>query len=447
MHSRYWRSAITTLILPLLVCPFLLLLPTGQAYGDPVLDLELDDPAVIRWDISNIAPGDTGLQPINLYNTGNITGYVYIWIDDLVDDEGVNPEPETGDTGNPGELSHYISLDIINEGMTLRKLSGTGRLINIARPIMLDSFPASSNEALYIVTPPVGANETLELQWRWEFLPTAGNEAQGDTVSFSIYYMLGPQKSGGSGGGGGGLSPPEEEPDSPPSDVTSVSTDNETTPTILARKYSSDDGRCIISIRENTRVMTESDGELQYIVIDIPEEIPPVPEPFILITPVYRIIVHTEYSISEGTRLKQPVMLTIYYDTDKIPENVEVYIVSYNPDSGWGTLDSFGDPSGGRLTAWIDYLNLVAVVIIEEADIEVPVEPDIPVPEDIHPAPEVEYIGADVLDTGITTSDSLAPLRQASLGVAASGSVAMAILAFIQRRRRARTKGTSDKVS
>ncbi len=442
MHSRYWRSAINILILPLLVCPFLLWVPTGQAYGDPFLDLQLDDPAVIRWDISNIAPGDTGLQPINLYNAGNVTGYVYIWIDDLVDDEGLNPEPETGDTSNPGELSHYISLDIINEGMTLKKLSGAGRLTKIARPVMLDSFPASSDEALYIATPPVGANETLELQWRWEFLPTAGNDAQGDIVSFSVNYMLGPEQFDDSGGGGG-LSPPEE-PDLPASDETPVSTDNETSSTIPARKFASDDGRCVISIAEDTRVMTESDGELEYVVIDIPDEIPPLPGPFKLITPVYRIIVHTEFSILEGARLKQPVMLTIYYDADKIPENAEVSIISYNPDSGWGRLYCFGDPSGGRLTAWVNYLNMVAVVIIEETHIVVPVEPVIPAPEDITPAPEEEPIGAEVQYTEIT-SDSLEPLRHASLGIAVSGSVAMAVLAFIQRRRRARMKGTSDK--
>jgi hypothetical protein len=442
MHLRYWRSAINVLILPLLVCPFLLGLPTGQAYGDPFLDLQLDDPAVIRWDISNIAPGDTGLQPINLYNAGNVTGYVYIWIEDLVDDEGLNPEPETGDTSNPGELSHYISLDFINEGMTLRKLSGTGRLTGITRPVMLDSFPASSDEALYIVTPPVGANETLELQWRWEFLPTAGNEAQGDTVSFSVYYMLGPRCSSDSGGGGG-LAPPEEEPVSPPSDVTPVSTANETSCTIPARKFASDDGRCVVSIPENTCVMTESDGELQYVVIDIPDEVPPLLKPFKLITPVYRIIVHTEFSVLEGTRLKQPVMLTIYYDTDKIPENAQVYIVSYNPDSGWGRLYCFGDPSGGRLTAWVNYLNLVAVVIVEETHVEVPVETVVPAPEVITPAPEEEPIGAGVQYTEIT-SDNLEPLRHASLGIALSGSVAMLILAYIQRRRRARLKGTSD---
>lgn len=451
MCSKYWRLAINFILLLVLVVPFLLVLRTGQAYGAPVLDLQLDAPQVIRWDISNIAPGDTGVQFANLHNTGNITSYVYIWIDDLVDGEGENPESETGDTSEPGELSHYISLDIINEGMKFKRLSGTGQVINIILPIVLNTFPSNSYNALYIESPPIEPGETLELQWQWEFLPTAGNEAQGDTVSFSIYYVLGPYQSGGGsggggvGGGGGGVSPPEEEPDLPTSDETPVSTDDETIP---ARKYVSDDGRCIIDIPKGLHVITDSGEELEYVIIDIAGEIPPVPEPFILITPLYKILVHTEYSISEGTRLKLPVMLTIYYDTDKIPENSKVYIFSYNPDSGWVMLYSSGDPSCGFLTTWVNYLNLVAVSVIVEPTYEIPVEPDIPIPEDITPAPEaeVDHLAADVMDTEVMP-DNLAPLRQASLGVAVSGCIAMAVLAFIQRRRRMSVKGSSNKVS
>jgi hypothetical protein len=436
MRSRFLRLTVTILILPLVVCPFLLVLPSGQAYAAPVLDLELDDPGVIRWNIGNIMPGDSGMKSINLHNTGDITGYLYIWIADLVDDEGVNPEPETGDTGNPGELSHYISLDIINAGMTFRKLSGTGLLVNVVRPIMLDAFPANSNTSLYIVNPPIGAGQTLELQWQWQFLPAAGNEVQGDTVSFSVYYMLGPQQSSGYGGG----SLPKEEPDLPPPEVTPVDTTDNTNPEPApppARGCASDDGRCLITIPEGLRVITESGQELEYVVIDIPDEVPPLPEPFIFIAPVYRIIVHTEDGISEGTRLRQPVRLTIYFDTDKIPENAEVYIVSYHPDSGWVRLDYSGDPSRGQLSAWMDYLNMVAIVVGGEVAeiVEIPVEPD--TPEQVPPAPEVAPPDVTVLDSDTEAlSGGMMLLKHASLGVAVSGSVAMAVLAFIQRRRR-----------
>ena len=108
MYSKCFRLAITCLLLPVLVCPLLLLFPAEPAYAAPFLDLVLDAPAVVRWDISNIVPGDTGIEVTNLHNAGNVTGYVYIWITDLVDGEGVNPESETGDTADPGtEPLHF----------------------------------------------------------------------------------------------------------------------------------------------------------------------------------------------------------------------------------------------------------------------------------------------------------------------------------------------------
>ena len=240
----------------------------------------------------------------------------------------------------------------------------------------------------------------------------------------------------GGGGGGGGIPPDEEEPPEPPEEVTPVTTDKITPEpdlTLPAREYTSYDGRCIISIPQGLRVITESDKELEYVVIDNPGEIPPVPGPFTLITPVYRLLAGTADGTSEGMKLKQAVKLTIYYDTDKIPPGAEVYVIRYHEDSGWIRLDCRGDPSEGYLTAWVNYFNLVAVVVSVEEPVAIYIAPDIP--EDIAPAPEVPEIAADVLETE-APSDSSAPLKHASLGVAVSGTTAMAVLALIQRRRR-----------
>jgi hypothetical protein len=454
MFSRYRGLAINFILPPVLVCLFLLTWHTGQAYADPaVVDLQLDDPELIRWDIGNIMPGDSGMEPVNLHNAGIADGFLCIWIADLVDDEGENPESETGDTSNPGELSHYIYLDILNEGMTFRTFSETGELIDIDLPVSLNAFPTSIDKALYIIDPPIGADETLELQWQWTLLSSTGNEVQGDTVSFSIYYMLSDESVGddeGDDGGdeGGNIDEdffiPSVHPTPPPPAVTPVATANITPEPepdlpLPARNYASDDGRCIISITAGTHIITGSGEELEYIIIDMPDEIPPIPEPFTLITPVYEIVVHTADGVSQGTGLEPPVMLTIYYDADKIPENAVVYLFSYHPDSGWVRLAGSVDPSSGRLTAWVDYLNLAAIVVqVEEEEIvEIPIEPDIPEPAPPSPKVEPRDVIVKDLDTG-TPSDDMSPLRQASLGIAVAGCTIMATLALIQRRQRNR---------
>ena len=189
--KRYWRLALILLIVPVLVCPLYLLVQTGQAYGAPdTLDLQLDDPAIIRWDIIDIMPGDSGIEPINLHNAGDIPGYIYIWLSDIVDGEGLNPESETGNTVEPGELSSYIILDIINPGMNFGKLKGNGYMQYYDLPVVMASFPNSSNQALFIIATTINPGETLELQWQWQLPLSAGNVVQGDTLSFTFNYML-----------------------------------------------------------------------------------------------------------------------------------------------------------------------------------------------------------------------------------------------------------------
>ncbi len=440
MYLKYWQSAITFLVLLMVVGSFLVTWPTGKTYADPppFLDLEIDSPGTIRWVMSNIQPGDSGLEPVTLRNTGNATGYLCIWISDLVDDEGANPESETGDTSNPGELSSYLFLDIINDGMTFGRLMNNG-FVSTNLPVRLRYFPASINNALCITNTPIEVGQSLELQWQWTLSPKTRNDAQGDNVSFSIFYSLiselPPQIFGRPGGGGGDITEEPEEPEdteeitpepTPTPEIPSipepVESDDEipiTEPTIEARIFISEDGRCFIYIPRGLHVMTDSGQELLDIVIDSPDDIPSIPESFSMVSPVYRFYCKTPDGITGGTQLTHDVQLTIYFDPDKIPENAEVSIFRYNPDSGWTKLDCHGDPSRGWLSARIDYLDTVAVLAVSEGSMEVFAGPTAP------------YMP----DTEVTSYTSAA-LRQVSLGVAVSGTIAMTALAGIQRRRR-----------
>jgi hypothetical protein len=191
MRGKNWQLAFIVLMVLMLICPLFFLFPAGQAYGAPyTLDLQLDDPAIIRWEYFDIMPGYSGIEPVNLHNTGDIPGYIYIWISDIVDGEGLNPESETGNTSEPGELGSCILLNIINPEMSFGRLTGTGYMEPFSLPVSISSFPGSSNQALFILDTAIYPGETLELQWQWELPASVGNQAQGDTVSFTIYYML-----------------------------------------------------------------------------------------------------------------------------------------------------------------------------------------------------------------------------------------------------------------
>ena len=434
MCSKRWLPRISFLVLLVLVCSLLLTWQTGQAYAaSPTLDLQLDAPDIIRWDIGNIKPGDSAIEPVNLHNNGNTTGYLLIWIADLVDDEGANPESETGDTTNPGELSSYIYLDIVNDGMAFYRLSDSG-YVYADLPISIKSFPDSSNRALYIASTPIGAGQTLELRWQWTLSPYAGNDVQGDTVSFNIYYSLVSEIPYGSYYYPGGLptyptatTTPEDSDDNALEPEPPAPTPTPTIPPIAARRYASTDDGCVIYIPEGVHVMTGSGKELLNAIIDTPDNFPAAPESFIFAGPVYRIQCITPDGISEGTELARSVQLIMYFDAATVPENAELSIYSYHPDSGWVKLDCVVGPSGDWLTASVDYLDLVALLALFKDNGATHLSPTTPA-------------SRMTPDKGIV-SGVRQMFAQVSLGVALSGTVAMIVLAYIQRRRRNRQAG------
>jgi hypothetical protein len=424
MLVNNWRLVLVALMVSVLVCLLFLFIPTGRVFGAPdTLDLQLDDPAIIRWDIADIKPGDSGTQPINLHNAGDIPGYVYIWLSDIVDSEGLNPESETGNTAEPGELSTCVNLNIINPGMTFGKLTGTGYMQYYDLPVNMVSFPSSSNQALFIIATTINPGETLELQWQWQLPPNVGDQVQGDTVSFTFNYMLSTFYTE--------EEEEEIEPTTPPfyypAPTVPPTTPATTTPTVEppfpARIYMSDDGMCVVYIPEGLHVFTDSGEELTDIIIDTPASTPPSPELYRYAGKTYRILSYAGDGWEESTKLQQKVKLTLYFDPDKIPEGSSVFLVSYHPDGGWIKLDATGGLAEGRLTAWVDCLNPVALIYEIDVSYVTLIAPDTTTP----PVPDTEE-----------TPDLKAKLAQASLGVAVSGTLAMTTLAIIERIRRQR---------
>jgi hypothetical protein len=430
MYSRYRRAAIACLIFLVLAGSCLTTRPGGKAYADlPMLDLQIDESETVRWDTGNIRPGDSGLEPVNLRNTGKVTGYICLWISDLIDSEGANPESETGNNTEPGELSNYLYLDIMNEGMTFARLTGGG-YTNVELPIGLTSFPGDINHAICIISPPLKTGQALELQWRWTLSPATCNDAQGDRATFSINYSLISSLPGGSGE----ISLPPESGEKRPSDnttgepapvpeITSPPASDNMTPStglyVQERTFMSDDGRCKLCISEGVPVLTDSGNELTNIIIGTRNDSPSVPGVIGYHSPVYGFRCITIDGTTGATQLSRKVLLTIYFDTHTQLGDTAFYIYSHRPGSGWVRLDCFGDPSRGWLSAWIDYLDRVTVMELRIENGEPYTTLGTP------PMPETEAVVDDVF-----------ALRQVSLGIALGGVAAMTALAYIQRQRR-----------
>jgi hypothetical protein len=156
------------------------LLPaTAQASTNPV-DLELGGEGSTPWVISNIKPGDSGTKVVELRNIGSEDGFVTIWLDDIISSEGINPESETGDTTEPGEIDHHLQLNLTVDGLST----------NLDLPATIIDFPHSASWSNYLEVIPLKAGDTINLQWDWELPPQTGNVVQGDAVSFTTNYLL-----------------------------------------------------------------------------------------------------------------------------------------------------------------------------------------------------------------------------------------------------------------
>ena len=415
------RAVLLFALVMVAICPLLFFPTGGPASAAPdTLDLTLDAPAVIRWDIVDIAPGDSGSEPINLYNTGDIPGYLYIWIDNVVDSEGDNPESETGDLAEPGELSSRVTLDIVNPGLTFGVLTDTGYTPYDDLPVTLADFPQTSDRALFILNTEINPGETLVLQWQWSLPVGTDNDAQGDALTFTINYMPSTFYPG-----QGEQPEPTEIPQVyyPPPTTTPTTPPVTTTPTVTptpslpARTYSSEDGLCVIYIPAGLRVYTESGGELVDIVIEVAADTPPPPDFYDFAGKPYRIYSYTTEGESEDTGLHQKVQLTIYFDLDLIPEGAAVYLVSYHPEDGWVRQETVGGTAEGKLSVMVDYLGTVAVIY------ETNIPDDDVIPSEAVPLVPPDYEGPSRLKE---------MLILIGVGIAAVGTVSVTVKSIVR---------------
>ena len=256
---------------------------TAQAQTNPV-DLELGGAGATSWNIFNVRPTDSGTKTVELRNVGSQDGFITIWISDIFNSEGLNPESETGDTAEPGELDDYL----------LFNLSADGLCSNLNLPTKIGNLPHNVLGPDFIEIIPLKAGETVNLQWTWELPAGTGNAAQGDSISFTINYLL---------------------RECSITDVSSVVSANGTfTETVTAE---SETGKGKITIAQDTVGQTEAGDPVSEIWLIEIDRKPPSPPPNTAIIALYD-------AGPDGTTFDPPVTITLHYnDPDDIPDGAD----------------------------------------------------------------------------------------------------------------------------
>ncbi|MFC2039080.1 hypothetical protein ACFLUG_04855, partial [Chloroflexota bacterium] len=256
--------------------------PVVQA-ANPV-DLELGGAGATAWNITNIEPSDNGTSTVELRNIGTQDGFVSVWVSEIISTEGLNPESETGDKSDPGELGDHLLLNLTADGLRS----------NLALPVTFNEMPRSVSSSDFIEVIPIKAGQTVNLQWQWNLPYSAGNDIQGDSLSFTLNYLL---------------------RECILTDVTAV-VDVQGVFTDNITAVSDTTVKAKVEIESGTKGTTAASQPLSDVwIIEIEND--PLP------APVNNAVASQNYEAGpEGTTFDQPVTITLQYDPASIPSGI-----------------------------------------------------------------------------------------------------------------------------
>ena len=305
------------------------------------IDLELGGAGATSWNITCIAPGDNGTQTVYLQNVGTRNGFVTIWISNITEvdkDYGVNDPNAT--------LGKYLLFNI-----TCNRLSTTKSL-----PTTIHNLPQYAGDKSLKITP-LNAGDNVTLVWEWQFPETGGqqNEAQGDSLSFTINYMLEEFHGKGSGGGGGPRYPHYRwlEIDLL-GEVTRVKV-NSLGKLLEPVSITDESGRVTLELDRGSKILCPGKKVPQRLEIEA-IQIPP-PEGMTVLGQAYRLDAYL-YKYSQRPSLftiSPPGGLVLSYELSELPPNSLSVFTAYYDDTrkDWMELSPGNVTEAGELTVEI----------------------------------------------------------------------------------------------
>ncbi len=398
----------------------------------PPVDLQLCAIGSTPWNITNIKPGDCGVQMLSMCNAGNRSGALTIWISDICDCEGANPEPETGNTGQPGELSQYLLFRPVSNRLSA----------NIPLPAILADFPQSTDDPKKITISPIAPGETIDLIWEWGLPTSVGNEVQGDCVSFTINYTLTEMPvtpvDDGTDSGGDKANPPAPPAPAPAPGLSAIIVTSPEKQVLVPTQGSGTvaetqtvlaiSNEVTLSFERGTQIYTEDNSdpvEIQVNPLEVvqPEEMPPPPTGMTIVGPVYSLLLYTRSGIRVAT-LSMPARLILNYTPEELPPDASnLFIAFYDSQSGWTQLQPISDYifREGQVGALISHFSLYAILAyVSPPETKPPGRPILPArfevrdlmlsAEEVSPG-ELLTVRVNVINTGGMSGEHVLTLR------------------------------------
>jgi hypothetical protein len=313
------------------------------AQAQSPIDLKLGGEGAASWNIANIKPGDSGIKIVELHNAGGQRGSVTIWISDI---------EETDYAGDGAVLDDYVQLNL-----SVERLDS-----NITLPVTIHELPQSASDPYYIKIDTLYAHETLTLVWEWEFPETGEpqNDAQGDSFSFTINYLLEEVPSGGG----------DETPDYQNLEIdilgkVTVAKVNSSGELLYSCLATDPENKHTLELDKGTKVTSAGGKVIRRIEMRVCEEAPSPPSGMAIVGPAYELTGYTSNSAPCSIILDKPAELTLSYDPDWLPEKTSTMLITwYKPEYGWAELEpAYSEVAqANKITALISHASVFAIL-------------------------------------------------------------------------------------
>jgi hypothetical protein len=156
---------------------FLFAVPKSTYSMVQTVNLDMSGTGSTAWNITNIKPGDSGLESVTINNSGSQPGKVTIWVSNVSLSKSATVDPKFGTSP---QIDQYLKLAV----------TGTGITSNFSMPAVFANFPQSTTSSNYVRIDSLGAGASTDLTWTWNLPAATGNQVQGDNITFDINYMI-----------------------------------------------------------------------------------------------------------------------------------------------------------------------------------------------------------------------------------------------------------------
>lgn len=153
------------------------------------LDLAIDGQngeATTHFDVSNVAPGDSGNSAVNISNEGSLDGSVDVNLGAASNEEnGMNEPEQAADSDSDGELGDNANVSVYIDANQDGEFNTSDGDVWVTDGTINDVTGED-----YDVNATLASGDEVDLVIDWEVPASAGNEVQSDSVAFDVTVEL-----------------------------------------------------------------------------------------------------------------------------------------------------------------------------------------------------------------------------------------------------------------